>query len=155
MIRKHNLLEIHIMFTLYCDTSCCLPGGRNLIHLHLLLCLSHNTSYNTISDYSMYGIPYLSVMASLLDDLCAMTINISNFESPLFLLKFGVVTFPLVCVFVDILSETITLFWGPAPVAFLPPSSRQNSSDLQHRDEEQDEGAHHDGRCYLLEVDLP
>lgn len=75
--------------------------------------------YDTISDYSMYGIPFLSVMASLLDDLCVMTINISNLNLP-FLLKCCV--FPLnVCVCVDmLLSETITFFWGLVPAPFLP-----------------------------------
>lgn len=59
-----------------------------------------------------------------------------------------------VCLQTHSSSETITGFLGPGSWT-LSPSSRQNSSDLQHWNEEQDEGTHHDGRCYLLEVDLP
>jgi hypothetical protein len=34
-------------------------------------------------------------------------------------------------------------------------NSTENSADIQYRDEEQDEGSHDDGRCYILEVDFP
>lgn len=69
----------------------------------------------------MYGIPFLSVMVSLLDDLCPMTTNISNLNLS-FLLKFGV-SFPMsVCVCVDtLLSNNRTFFWGLARAPFSTP----------------------------------
>ncbi len=80
--------------------------------------VSLHFTYDTISDYSMYGIPFLSVMALLLDDLCAMTTNISNLKLP-FLLKFGVSFLMNVCVD-TLLSKSITFFWGLAPAPFIP-----------------------------------
>lgn len=67
----------------------------------------------------MYGFPSLTVMVLLLDDLCAMTTNISNLNLP-FLVTFGV-TFPM-SVYVDtLLSEIITFFLGPGSCPLSPP----------------------------------
>lgn len=100
---------------------CSLSGGLNLIDFTCVIIstpvVSLHLTCNTISDYSMYGIPFLSVMTSLLDDLCVMTTNISNFNLPP-LLKFGVFLF--LCV-ETLSSETKTLYWGPAPAPSLPP----------------------------------
>lgn len=77
-----------------------------------------------------------------------------KFEFP-FSIEIWCVSFPMnVCVD-TLMSKTITFSWGLARAPLSPPSSRQNPSDLQYWDEKQDEGAHHDGRCYFLEVDLP
>lgn len=98
----------------------------------------------------MYGIPFLSVMVSLLDAPW-----LSIFQILISLFYWNLVSFPMNLCVGKLLSESIMSFWGLDPAPFSPPSSCQNPSDLQHWDEEQDEGAHHDRRCYLLEVDLP
>lgn len=105
----------------------CSHSGEILFTLSIPV-VSLHFRYDSISDYSMYGFPSVTVMVLLLDDLCTMTTNISNLNLP-FLGTFGV-SFPM-SVHVDtLLSEIITFFWGLAPAPFLLPSSRQNSSDL-------------------------
>lgn len=42
------------------------------------LVVSLHLRHDSISDYSMYGFSFLTVMVLLLDHLCAMTTNISN-----------------------------------------------------------------------------
>lgn len=62
------------------DTLCSLFGGLDLIDFTCFIIstpvVSLHHTCNKISDYSMYGIPFLSVMTSLLDDdLCVITTN--------------------------------------------------------------------------------
>lgn len=91
----------------------------------------------------MSGYPFLSVMVLSLDDQCAMTANSWKLS---FLLKSGVSDWLFHC------TTNVNVFSLPRPAIS---TSCKNSPDLQHWNEEQDEGAHDDGRRDVLEVDLP
>lgn len=51
---------------------------------------------------------------------------------------------------VNFLVSTLIFFF----LVSSPPLSCQDTADLQHRDEEQDEGSHYDGGSHVLEVDI-
>ena len=102
------------------------PVRRNSIHfLHFSITLVSLHLWNdSISYYSMYGFPLLTVMVLLLDDLCAMTINDSNFQIHIW-------RFFNECIYGYTIVKNLNNILGPCSCSLFPlPSSCQNPSDL-------------------------
>lgn len=76
-IQRYTLLRGLIMGTV---SPCAAAEEKftSLVPFVSIPVVSLHLRYDSISDYSMYGFSFLTVMVLLLDHLCAMTTSISN-----------------------------------------------------------------------------